>query len=290
MDFTKLKLNNIEFSERAGKTFCAIRQGGIPVEYEWLPAVFRPPAKALLMDLDGTTALSEEFWIWLIEKVVGLLIKNPGFKFTREDIPFVSGFSAVEHFTYCIQKYRIDATPLQANALYHSVAERELNEVLAGRGNADAFRPRAGLKEFLTRVRADGVKIGLVTSGPDYKAVPEIVSIFRQIDMGDPIKFYDAVITGGRRKGTGEYGTVGELAAKPHPWVYAEIGLGMSLTDKESAVVLEDSSAGVISARIAGYPVIGLNDGNIVQSGLDAACFAMADTLDDVYRIMNGLT
>ena len=106
--------------------------------------------------------------------------------------------------------------------------------------------------------------------------------------MGDPLSFYDAVITGGARKIQGQYGTLGELSVKPHPWVYAEIGHALAGENKENVVTLEDSSSGVLSSRLAGYGVIGLSDGNITQSGIDSFCLTMTDSLEIVYKKIIG--
>ncbi len=60
--------------------------------------------------------------------------------------------------------------------------------------------------------------------------MPEIVSAFEVMGMGDPFDFYDAIITAGTAFGRGKAGTVSELAMKPHPWLYAEtarVGLGI---------------------------------------------------------------
>lgn len=92
------------------------------------------------MDLDGTTVKSEEFWIWLIEKTAKKLLNNPSFTLSQDDIPFVSGFSTMEHLDYCLKKYQIKSTILEANKAYHEIAEYELNEIMEGRGNTSAFQ------------------------------------------------------------------------------------------------------------------------------------------------------
>lgn len=46
-------------------------------------------------------------------------------------------------------------------------------------------------------LKAKGIKIGLVTSGLYEKAMPEILSAFRALDMGEPTDFYDAIISAG---------------------------------------------------------------------------------------------
>ena len=285
-NYKNCKLNNIYFRESENGVECTINQTGVCATYPLTPAMFEPKAKALLMDLDGTTVQSEEFWIYLIEKTVKTLLKNEKFSFVEEDIPYVSGFSTIEHLTYAMKKYHVACDIAMANATYHAIAEYELKEILEGRGNVSAFKPRENLKEFLLDVKGKGIKIGLVTSGLDYKAIPEIVSTFRLLNMGDPLNFYDAVITGGKRKIAGVYGTLGELSVKPHPWVYSEIGMALAGENKKNVITLEDSSSGVLSSRLAGYPVIGLSDGNIIQSGMESFCVNLTASLEEVFNLI----
>ena len=286
MDIQKYKVNGIAFSQTQTGVECTIAQCGIRATYPFESVTYCGKAKYLLMDLDGTTVKSEEFWTYVIEKVVQKLLQEETFRFEDADMPYICGFSTGEHLSYCIEKYKIPTTLTEATELYHKITRFELNEIMEGRGNVAAFRPREGLKEFLEEVKKRGIKIGLVTSGLDYKALPEIVSAFRVLDMGNPVDFYDAIITGGNRKERGVYGTLGELAVKPHPWVYAEIAFGLGVKDKTTAIVLEDSSAGLIAGRLAGFPVIGFNDGNIQKSGMSEQCYAMVDTLGEVLALL----
>jgi len=134
-----------------------------------------------------------------------------------------------------------------------------------------------------------GVKIGLVTSGLYQKAWPEILSAFRQLDMGDPKEFYDAIVTAGFPLRKGTTGTLGELSPKPHPWLYAEtcrVGLGVDFTQRHSVVGIEDSGAGVCSIRLAGFSVIGLSGGNIIESGTRELCSYYEETFDSILRII----
>lgn len=286
MNYKNYKVKGIEFRATDGRLTCTIDQCGVAATYPFPKGTYRAPAKYLLMDLDGTTVKSEEFWIWLIEKTVQELLCDRNFTFGAEDIPYVSGFSTLEHLDYCIKKYGLRKNLLEANGLYHKIAQTELNELLAGRGNISAFHPRENLKEFLSEVKGRGLGIGLATSGLDYKAIPEIVSVFRLLNMGDPLDFYDGIITGGKRKTKGLYGTIGEMAVKPHPWVYAELAMGLGVADKSEAIVLEDSSSGLVSGRLAGFDVIGFNDGNIPASGMAEQTYAMADTFEDVCKLL----
>lgn len=251
---------------------------------------FTGPATAVLMDLDGTSVQSETFWVWIIEKTLRELCGRPGFSLEDADLPFVSGFSVSEHLRYGIDKYCPGASLDAARQIYHRITAEEMQLILDGRGNAAAFRPAPHLKEFLLAFKAAHVKLGLVTSGLYVKAMPEIVAAFRTLDMGDPLAFYDAIITAGTTYIPGrQAGTPGEIGAKPHPWLYAEIahvGLGLTEADDGHVVGLEDSSAGVLSVALAGYPVIGMDGGNIAAAGLNGLLAArhsdLLAVLDDI--------
>ena len=44
------------------------------------PVQLQRPIKAVLMDLDGTSVRSEEFWIWIIQKSIASLMNKPDFE------------------------------------------------------------------------------------------------------------------------------------------------------------------------------------------------------------------
>ncbi len=280
-------MNNVTFFEREGDVYGKLTNYGVTADYRIAPVEFKAPAQAILMDLDGTTLTSEEFWMFIIEQTMKKLMGNEKFSLEEADVPYVSGFTTVDHLNYCIEKYAPDKKIDQAVAIYHKTAEFQLEEIMQGRGHVDAFRPMEGLKEFLLEVKARKIRIGLATSGLDYKAIPEIVAAFRALDMGDPREFYDAIITGGRRKDVGDYGTLGEVVSKPHPWIYTELAyLGLRVEDPTRVIGIEDSAAGVLSLRFSSFPVIGLNSGNITQSGLDCLCCHKVDKLMDIHSLI----
>ncbi len=266
-----LKDRKAEFVVFKKKTIVNIRSAmGYPAMYEFKDDVFEGPARYVLMDLDGTSVHSESFWVWIIERTTAQLLKDPAFTLETDDMPYVSGHSVSEHLKYCIDKYCPSKTVEEARSCYFQITQREMNEILQGRGRSDAFVPASGLREFLMTLKAHRIKIGLVTSGLYEKAWPEIVSAFKTMKMGDPVDFYDAIITAGFSVKKGQAGTLGELSPKPHPWLYAEaarVGLGVEPEQRHKVIGLEDSSAGVLSIRLAGFSAVGIEGGNIRQSG-----------------------
>ena len=262
---------------------------GYPAYYPVHRTELVKPIKAVLMDLDGTSVKSEEFWIWIIEKTVQSLLNDFSFKFEESDLPYVSGHSVSEHLAYCINKYCPDKTLEEARNYYFYHTHYEMNEIMEGRGKEGAFTPTKGLKEFLLKLKEHNIKIGLVTSGLYEKAWPEILSAFKTLDMGDPKDFYDASISAGFPLRKGSVGTLGELSPKPHPWLYAEtctVGLNIPFEERKHVIGIEDSGAGVCSIKLAGFTTIGISGGNIEQSGTKYLCDYYVDSFDEILKII----
>lgn len=262
---------------------------GYPAYYPVHPVKLKKPIKAVLMDLDGTTVKSEEFWIWIIQKTCASLSDNPRFELEDADIPYISGHSVSEHLIYCIKKYFPEKTVEEARKYYFKHTHYEMDEIMKGRGKKGAFTPSPGIKEFLLELKAMNVKIGLVTSGLYEKAYPEILSAFKILGLGDPKDFYDCIITAGFSLGKGKVGTLGELSPKPHPWLYAEtcrVGLGIEFSGRNSVVGIEDSGAGVCSIRLAGYPVIGVGGGNIIKCGTKELCSYYFEKFEEILKVI----
>ncbi len=281
------KIDIIEFDD---KKLCYVKSGmGYPAVYPMHETHFEKKAEAILMDLDGTSVHSESFWMWVIEQTTARLMGKSDFKYEAEDEPFISGHSVSEHLQYMIDKYYAEGSLELARQYYFEIVNHEMDEIMKGRGKQDAFTPAPGLKEFLTTVKNEGIKIGLVTSGLYEKAMPEIVSAFRQLDMGDPVDFYDSIITAGYALRKGQTGTLGELAPKPHPWLYAEtarVGLGIPFENRHKVIGIEDSSAGVVSIKLAGFSCVGISGGNIERAGVGDLCDYKIDNLMDTLEII----
>jgi len=285
----------VEFIAYDDYTLCFVKSAmGYPAIYPLEPAEYQSPATAVLMDLDGTSVHSEHFWIWVIEQTTTRLLKNPKFQLDQADIPHVSGHSVSEHLQHCIGKYAPHKTVEEARGHYFDIVHYEMEEIMQGRGRPNAFEPAPGLKEFLLELKGHGVRIGLVTSGLYEKAFPEILSAFRTLNMGDPKTFYDAIISAGFAIRPGQVGTLGELTPKPHPWLYAEtarVGLGIDPAKpgvRQRVIGMEDSGAGVVSVRLAGFACLGVAGGNIPASGTQALVQTMCPTLADALPIILG--
>jgi beta-phosphoglucomutase-like phosphatase (HAD superfamily) len=292
VDIVETGDGKVEFVSFGTHSFACVKSAvAFPVYYPVLPVRTELPVKAVLMDLDGTTVRSEDFWIWIIELSVASLTGNPGFRFQSADIPFVSGHSVTEHLQYCIEKYCPGASLERARDFYFEHTHREMKEIMEGRGKDGAFTPTEGVKDFLSELKGMGIKIGLVTSGLYEKAWPEIVSAFKTFGLGAPEDFYDASITAGYPLRKGASGTLGELSPKPHPWLYSEtaiVGLGIPFAERHHVLGIEDSGAGVCAVRLAGYTTVGIGGGNIRESGTLPLCCHYEEKFEDILTIIKG--
>ena len=280
----------VEFIGFDGHTMALVNSAmGYPAYYPVDSLGEEAPLQAVLMDLDGTTVHSEEFWIWIIELSIASLLGNSKFELEDADIPFVSGHSVSEHLQYCVNKYCPDKSVEAARHFYFEHTHREMKLILSGKGRPGAFRPSPGIKDFLLELKDMGVKLGLVTSGLYEKAYPEILDAFKTLNMGDPADFYDTIITAGHALRKGESGTLGELSPKPHPWLYAEafrVGLGLPYSARNTVIGIEDSGAGVASIRLAGMQAWGIGGGNIEQSGTRGLCSQYTENFEDLLKLI----
>lgn len=243
------------------------------------------PIKAVLMDLDGTTLYSENFWIHVIEETIRFLSNNKDFSVTEEDIPFISGHSVSEHLTYCIEKYYPSCSLKNAINTYYEISHREFDSLLNDREKELSIQPAFYLKEFLFELIGKDIKIGLVTSGLYEKAYPEISNICLKLDIEKPEKIYNSIITAGTPLKDHSVGTLGELSCKPHPWLYLEtaiVGLGIPFSERNHVIGIEDSGAGICSLCAAGIPAIAVKNGNIIKSGLSSLCTDICDNLLEI--------
>lgn len=282
----------VEFIGFRQHTLAYVRSAlGYPAYYPVLSVEFERPAQAVLMDLDGTSVHSEQFWIWIIQMTTASLRGDPKFELEDADVPHVMGHSVSEHLSYCLAKYCPDRSLEAARAFYFEHTHRELAAILEGGGRKDAMQPAPGLKDFLLWLKGRGIRIALVTSGLYEKAYPEIKAAFDELGMGAPESFYDAIITAGFPLRQGEVGTLGELTPKPHPWLYAEasrVGLGIPIEQRNSVIGIDDSGAGVCSVRLAGFTTVGMAGGNIETAGTRALCQHYCQGFDEVARIVEG--
>ena len=262
----------VEFINFEDHTLAFVRSAmGYPAYYPVPPVHLQKPVRAVLMDLDGTTVRSEEFWISMIQMTIASLLGDPTFSLEEADLPFVSGHSVSEHLPTASRNTAPGKPSKKPGPTTSRTPTASSQEILQGRGRPGAFKPAPGVKEFLLELKQDGgqdrtgdlriVRKGLARN--PFRLPNDGVWEIPVISM---MRSFQPDI----RCGKGSVGTLGELSPKPHPWLYAEtfrVGLGMNFEDRHSVVGIEDSGAGICSIRLAGITAIGIAGGNIIESG-----------------------
>ena len=121
----------VEFVSFGTHTLACVKSAiAYPVYYPVAPVQTEYPLSAVLMDLDGTTVRSEDFWIWIIQMSTASMLGDPNFELEEADLSFVSGHSVSEHLQYCIDKYCPGASLEKARGYYFEHTHREMEEIM----------------------------------------------------------------------------------------------------------------------------------------------------------------
>lgn len=194
--------------------------------------------EAVVFDLDGVVVNTEKYWGQAEEEIYSQTVKS-GSVNTHE----LSGMSIANTYQYLSDNYETSVSPDQFFEMYERRAE-------------DIYMQKAslmpGLKELMAELRQRGLKIGLATGSywPEY--------VIKRFDLE-----FDTVVDSGMVEGDG----------KPEPETYltAVERLGVK---PEEAVAIDDTNAGISSAKAAGLYCIG-------YEGSDGQSLSKADETVD---------
>lgn len=201
------------------------------------------PGAALLFDIDGTLADTDDFHRQAYNEVMKPWgeVFDPE-RYARE----IQGFTTAD----------ITARLLPNETLAQRLKLSELKEATFRRLVRGHVQPKPGLMALLTRAQAAGIPMAAVTNAPRPNAELVLGTLgithrFKRIVIGDELPH-----------------------GKPHPLPYLE-GLRSLNARAESSLAFEDSQAGIRSASGAGVATIGmaagLNHAQLIESGAVAA-------------------
>jgi HAD superfamily hydrolase (TIGR01509 family) len=207
------------------------------------------PPDALLFDLDGTLVDSERE---NIESLV-LACRRHGVELGADERQFVIGHSWNEIYALIVRNHAL-RVPLPE--LITAAVEEKRTLVAAG-----GLRALPGAVALVRRM-AGRTKLAVV-SGASRAEVLDALAGIGVLDL------FPVVV------GAEDY-----LNGKPSPEPY-QLGLALLGVGPARAIVIEDATPGVLSARAAGTRVIGVRAGNFAGYDLTPAD-VVVDTLDDV--------
>ena len=181
-----------------------------------------------IFDFDGTLFSSMHIW----RGVRFTFLEYLGITLTDEDKKAFEGLTLIESLKYSQEKFGITENDDDLFTLFF--------DYIRSRYLADAC-PKNDIIEFLEKLKANGVKIGIATATAEY-ALKAVLEKYGMLD------YFSVILS--------TY-TVG--AAKTQPKVYDKV-LEELGTDKETTWVFEDALYAAKTAKANGYNLVGIYD------------------------------
>lgn len=186
-----------------------------------------PTIKAIIFDMDGVLVDSEPF---ICEAAIRMFAEHNLTVSPDDFIPFV-GAGENRYIGGVAEKYGfpidIERDKARTYAIY--------GEIVKGR-----LQPLAGVREFISKCRARGLKLALASSADRIK----IEINLREI--GVPSETFDVVVSG-----------LDVVKKKPDPEIFLAAARKMGV-DPPACLVVEDAVNGVAAAKAAGMRCLGL--------------------------------
>jgi beta-phosphoglucomutase-like phosphatase (HAD superfamily) len=202
---------------------------------------------AVLMDMDGSSTDTERLVLEAMRQMMAEALGRPDFHFAPEDFPHIIGDSTTNHLTWLLPHCGISIERLQEHmANYYRKYHQTLRDIRDGKIHDTLIEPMPHLREFLAWAKGRGLKVGLVTSSLQLEVDIVMPEVFRGMAMDPDYRaFYDGVIAADQ---------VGEPFLKPHPNLYILMLERLGVPARR-ALVIEDSTAGIVAGRLAGCSV-----------------------------------
>ncbi len=187
--------------------------------------------KAVIFDMDGVLIDSEPLWKIAEREVFSSL----GVSVSDEFCEITKTMTTAE-----VTRFWYDRSPWENRNLYE-VEQMVVYRVL------DLIEKReckiGGVKNFVTRLKSKGFKLGVATNSP-FVIIPVVL---RKIGITD---FFDTISSADS-----------EEKGKPDPAVYLRTSEKLNVSP-ENCIVIEDSYSGMLAAKRAGMTVVAFTNGN----------------------------
>lgn len=214
-----------------------------------------PRKKAVIFDMDGVIIDSEPFW----KQAEFDVFSSLGVIVSEEFTPITQAMTTAEVADFWFEKYPWENVSLK------EVEERVISRVIGLiETNSCAI---LGIKGFIERLKAQGLKIGVATNSP-YRIIPSAlqkVGVYELIDVISSAEF--------------------EEKGKPDPAVYLSTAQKLAVAPSE-CIVVEDSHSGMIAAKSAGMTVVAFTKGQLHKS-FELADFTISHFDDSIDFLLN---
>ncbi|MDT8715711.1 HAD family phosphatase [Clostridium sp. 19966] len=206
--------------------------------------------KAAIFDLDGT--LVDSMWVW--EKIDIEYLKNKNIELPSDLRDCISHLSFDESARYFKDRFNISESVDVIKSEWNDMAVNEY---------AHRVKLKPGVKNFLSKLKNNNIKIGLATSNS-----PQLLEL--ALKNNGIYEYFDSITT------TNEV-TVGK--DKPDVYLLSAKKMGVS---PSNCLVFEDILPAVKGATLAGMRVIGIKD--------DASSHQWAEISKITYNLINDFT
>lgn len=181
-----------------------------------------------VFDFDGTLFDSMHVWKGYKDNFFNHL----GIELTEDDKEAFKGLFLRETFLLAIERFNLDKTYEELlSDLFEYIKSRYMVET----------RPKNDIVEFLEKLKAKGVKMGIATATGE----PALEAVMEKFNI---LHYFSAI-----------YSTYTVGASKTEPKVY-DVVLGELGTNKETTWVFEDALYAAKTAKQNGYNVVGIYD------------------------------
>lgn len=184
--------------------------------------------KAVLFDLDGT--LVDSMWVW--RNIDIDFLSAIGQELSADLQKCIEGMSFTETAEYFKKRFSIDDDVEDIKKKWNQMAyDKYTSEV----------KLKKGAKEFLARLKSDGIRIGIASSN-------SVTLIEGALKAEGVLEYFDAITTGC------EAG-----AGKPAPDIYLLAAKKVGIAPSE-CLVFEDIPMGIMAGNSAGMTTVAVED------------------------------
>lgn len=184
--------------------------------------------KAVLFDLDGT--LVDSMWVW--RNIDIDFLSAIGQELPADLQKCIEGMSFTETAEYFKKRFSIDDDVEEIKKKWNQMAyDKYTSEV----------KLKKGAKEFLARLKSDGIRIGIASSN-------SVTLIEGALKAEGVLEYFDAITTGC------EAG-----AGKPAPDIYLLAAKKVGIAPSE-CLVFEDIPMGIMAGNSAGMTTVAVED------------------------------
>ncbi len=184
--------------------------------------------KAVLFDLDGT--LVDSMWVW--RNIDIDFLSAIGQELPADLQKCIEGMSFTETAEYFKKRFSIDDDVEDIKKKWNQMAyDKYTSEV----------KLKKGAKEFLARLKSDGIRIGIASSN-------SMILIEGALKAEGVLEYFDAITTGC------EAG-----AGKPAPDIYLLAAKKVGIAPSE-CLVFEDIPMGIMAGNSAGMTTVAVED------------------------------